>query len=94
MRRMINSDPLDFEGLIHNQKMQRAAAQLPSGQNKKRPPLTMEPSTDDPLAATTVTPAKAGVQRENMDSRLRGNGNSHRAGDAANESAEQGGAAI
>jgi len=51
MRRMINSDPLDFEGLIHNQKMQRAAAQLPSGQNKKRPPLTMEPSTDDPLAA-------------------------------------------
>lgn len=33
----------------------------------------MEPSIDDPLVATTVTPAQAGVQREKMDSRLRGN---------------------
>lgn len=64
----LNFKPIEFEGLRHNQKVQRAAAQLrsittdhefvqrsvaqlPSGQNKKRPPLTMEPSIDDPLAA-------------------------------------------
>jgi len=57
----------------HNDFEQAPLAQSPSGENKERPPLTMEPSIDDPLAATTVTPAKAGVQRENMDSRLRGN---------------------
>ena len=31
--------------------VQEPLAQLPSGQNEKRPPLTMEPSNDDPLAA-------------------------------------------
>jgi len=35
-----------------------------SNKIQERPPLTMEPSTDDPLAATAVTPAQAGVQRE------------------------------
>jgi hypothetical protein len=49
----LNFKPLEFEGLKQNQKVQRTAAQLPSGQNKKRPPLTMEPSIDDPLAAVT-----------------------------------------
>jgi hypothetical protein len=87
MKRMINSNPLKFEGLMHNQKVQQPAAQLhsirtghefvqqtvaqiyktshhnyfvqaplaqlPSSPNKKRPPLTMEPSIDDPLAAVT-----------------------------------------
>jgi hypothetical protein len=51
MNRLINSNPLEFEGLRHNQKVQRPVAQLSSSQNKKRPPLTMEPSIDDPLAA-------------------------------------------
>ncbi|HAE39372.1 MAG TPA: hypothetical protein DCG57_12150 [Candidatus Riflebacteria bacterium] len=68
MKATINSNPLEFEGLRHKQKVQRPAAQLhsiqsdqefvqeslaqlPPGQNKKRPPLTMEPSIDDPLAA-------------------------------------------
>lgn len=44
-----------------------------SNKIQERPPLTMEPSTDDPLAATAVTPAQAGVQRKDLDSRLRGN---------------------
>ena len=77
----------EFEGLKLSQFVQRPAAlladsgiiaqaapaKLRSSQNKKRPPLTMEPSIDDPLAATTVTPAQAGVQRKDLDSRLRGN---------------------
>ncbi|MDD3146508.1 MAG: hypothetical protein PHD82_04330 [Candidatus Riflebacteria bacterium] len=42
-----------------------------SNKIKKRPPLTMEPSIDDPLAATTVTPEQAGVQRKDLDSRRR-----------------------
>jgi|GEM_PF-3901882 len=86
MKGMINSNPLNFEGLR---------------KNEKRPPLTMEPSTDDPLAATTVTPAKAGVQRENMDSRLRGNdgrvrenNKSHHPCVAGNESTEAGGETV
>lgn len=36
MTHAINSNPLEFEGLR---------------KNKQRPPLTMEPSIDDPLAA-------------------------------------------
>ena len=82
---MFNSNPLDFKGLMHNQKVQRVAARLhsittghefvqqtvaqiyktshhkyfvqallaqsPSSRNKERPPLTMEPSIDDPLTA-------------------------------------------
>ena len=51
MKSTINSNPLEFDGLRHKQKVQRVAAQLPPGQNKERPPLTMEPSIDDPLAA-------------------------------------------
>ena len=51
MKSTINSNPLGFKGLRHKQKVQRVAAQLPPGQNKERPPLTMEPSIDDPLAA-------------------------------------------
>lgn len=68
MKHMIDSNPLEFEGLRQPLKVQQTVAQLrsittdhefvqaplaqlPSGQNKKRPPLTMEPSIDDPLAA-------------------------------------------
>jgi hypothetical protein len=70
MKRMLNSNPLEFEGLRHTKLVQRSAAQLrliatdhefvqqtvaqlPSCQNKERPPLTMEPSTDDTLAAVS-----------------------------------------
>ncbi len=84
MKSTINSNPLEFEGLRHKQKVQRTVAQLPPGQNKERPPLTMEPSIDDPLATTitlptqaiksfSVTPAQAGVQSKDLDSRFRGN---------------------
>jgi len=51
MTKVFYFNPLEIAGARHNQKVQAALAQLPSGQNKKRPPLTMEPSTDDPLAA-------------------------------------------
>jgi hypothetical protein len=36
------------------QKVQLVAAQFSSGENKERPPLTMEPSIDDPLAAVKL----------------------------------------
>jgi hypothetical protein len=35
-------------------KVQLVAAQFSSGENKERPPLTMEPSIDDPLAAVKL----------------------------------------
>lgn len=75
----------------HNDFVQAPPAQLSSGQNKERPPLTMEPAIDDPLAATTVTPAQAGVQRKGLDSRRRGNDKPCKAHLASNESEELGG---
>ena len=141
----------EFEGLKLSQFVQRPAAlladsgiilqatpaKLRSSQNKKRPPLTMEPSIDDPLAAVKnimcrpnlsvnslkqsthsgsacrfithpkgpvfaciaaaqgsffVTPAQAGVQRKDLDSRLRGNDKPCKVYLASNESEKLDGA--